>query len=83
MEERSLSDVEEEDGRMCVIWGFFCQWWGLTRDVGDHVISKASSKLHGGYLRDDQSSQAMVYLVQHPKSISPIPDNVLSEKGAF
>lgn len=52
--------------------------WGLIRNVGDRVISKASSKLYGGYFLDDQSSQAMVYLVQHPKSISTIPGNVPS-----
>lgn len=43
-----------------------CHWWGLTRDVGDCVISKAPSKLCAGYFLDDQSSRAVDYLVQHP-----------------
>ena len=53
------------------------------RDIGDRVISKAPSKLCAGYFLDDQSSQATDYLVQHPKPLSPIPGNVLSEKNAF
>lgn len=60
-----------------------CHWWGLMRDTGNHVISKAPSTLCAGYFLDNQSSQAMDHLVQHPTPLTPIPGNVLSEKGAF
>lgn len=57
VEERSLSDVEEEDGRICLLLVLeHVSLVGLMREIGDCVISEAPSKLCAGYSLDDQSS---------------------------
>lgn len=57
VEERSLSDVEEEDGRICLLLVLeHVSLVGLMRDIGDCVISEAPSKLCPGYSLNDQSS---------------------------